>query len=37
VVLGQKISFDEMMVLFAGKSKHTLKMKNKLIKEGFKI
>jgi hypothetical protein len=37
VVLGQNVSFDEMMVLFAGRSKHTLKMKNKPIKEGFKI
>jgi Transposase IS4 len=37
VVLGQNVSFDEMMVPFAGRSKHTLKMKNKPIKEGFKI
>jgi hypothetical protein len=37
VILGQDISFDEMMVPFAGRSKHTLKMKNKLVKEGFKI
>ena len=37
VVLGQDVSFDEMMVLFSRRSKHTLKMKNKLIKEGFKI
>ena len=37
VVLGQDISFDEMMVPFTGRSKHTLKMKNKPVKEGFKI
>ena len=37
VVLGQNVSFDEMMVPFSGRSKHTLKMKNKLIKEGFKV
>jgi hypothetical protein len=37
VMLGQDVSFDEMMVPFAGRSKHTLKMKNKPVKEGFKI
>jgi hypothetical protein len=37
VVLGQDVSFDEMMVPFAGRSKHTLKIKNKPVKEGFKI
>ena len=37
IVLGQNVSFDEMIVLFARRSKHTLKMKNKLISEGFKI
>jgi hypothetical protein len=37
VILGQNVSFDEMMVPFAGRSKHTLKMKNKPIKEDFKI
>jgi hypothetical protein len=37
VVLGQNVSFDEMMVPFAGRSKHTIKMPNKPIKEGFKI
>jgi hypothetical protein len=37
VVLGQNVSFDEMMVPFTGRSKHTIKMKNKPIKEGFKI
>ena len=37
VVLGQNVSFDEMMVPFAGRSKHTLKMKNKPVNEGFKI
>jgi hypothetical protein len=37
VVLGQNVSFDEMMVPFAGRSKHTLKMKNKPVSEGFKV
>jgi hypothetical protein len=37
VVLGQNVSFDEIMVPFARRSKHTLKMKNKSIKKGFKI
>ncbi len=37
VVQGQNVSFDEMKILFAGRSKHTLKMKNKPISEGFKI
>jgi hypothetical protein len=37
VILGQDVSFDEMMVPFARRSKHTLKIKNKPIKEGFKI
>jgi hypothetical protein len=37
VVLAQDISFDEMMVTFSGRSKHILKMKNKPVKEGFKI
>jgi Transposase IS4 len=37
VVLGQNVSFDEMMVPFAGRSQHTLKMKNKPVKKGFKI
>src|SRR5258706_903004 len=37
VVLGQDVSFDEMMVPFSGRSRHTLKMKNKPISEGFKI
>ena len=37
VVLEQNVSFNEMMVPFAGRSKHILKMKNKPIKEGFKI
>ena len=37
VVLGQNVSFDEMMVPFTGRSKHTLKMKNKPISEGFKL
>jgi hypothetical protein len=37
VVLGQNVSFDKMMVPFAKRSKHILKMKNKPISEGFKI
>ena len=37
VVLGQNVSFDEMMVPYSGRSKHTLKMPNKLILEGFKL
>ena len=37
VVLGQNVSFDEIIVLFSGWSRHTLKMKNKLVLEGFKI
>jgi hypothetical protein len=37
VVLGQNVSFDKMIVLFSGRSRHTLKIKNKPIKEGFKI
>jgi Transposase IS4 len=35
VVLCQDVSFDEMMGSFAGRSKHTLKIKNKPVKEGF--
>jgi hypothetical protein len=37
VVLGQNVSFDEMMVPFSGRSRHTIKMKNKPISEGFKV
>jgi Transposase IS4 len=37
VVLGQNVSFDEMMVPYTGRSSHILKMKNKPISEGFKI
>jgi hypothetical protein len=37
VILGQNVSFDEMMVPFSGRSRHTLKMKNKPISEGFKV
>jgi hypothetical protein len=37
VVLSQNVSFDEMMVPFSGRSWHTLKMKNKLVSEGFKV
>jgi Transposase IS4 len=37
VILGQNVSFDEMMVPFSGRSRHTLKMPNKPISEGFKV
>ena len=37
VVLGQNVSFDEMIVPFSGRSQHTLKMKNKPVLEGFKV
>ena len=37
VILGQNVSFDEMMVPFSSQSMHTLKMPNKPIKEGFKL
>ena len=37
VILGQNVSFDEIIVLFTRRSKHTLKMKNKLVNKGFKI
>jgi hypothetical protein len=37
VVLGQNVSFDEMMVPFSRRSRHTLKMKNKPISKGFKV
>ena len=37
IVLGQNVSFDKMIVLFLGRSKHTLKIKSKPIKERFKI
>jgi hypothetical protein len=36
-ILGQNVSFDEIMVAFTGRSRHTLKMKNKPISEGFKL
>jgi Transposase IS4 len=37
VVLGQNVSFDEIMVPYSRRSQHTLKMKNKPISEGFKV
>jgi Transposase IS4 len=37
VVPGQNVSFDEMMVPYSGRSKHTVKMPNKPIPEGFKV
>jgi hypothetical protein len=36
-MLRKNVSFDEIMVLFARRAKHTVKIKNKLISEGFKI
>jgi hypothetical protein len=37
VVLSTWISIDESMVAFSGRSRHTTKLKNKPIKEGFKV
>ena len=37
VVLRQNISFDEIIVPFSRRSRHTLKMKNKPISKGFKV
>jgi hypothetical protein len=37
VALGQNVSFNEMIVPFAWRSKHTLKIKNRSVKESFKI
>ena len=37
IVLGQNVSFNEMMVPFTRRSKHMLKIKNKLVKEDFKM
>jgi len=36
-VLGTEVAIDEMMVRFCGRSFHTLKVKNKPIKQGYKI
>jgi hypothetical protein len=36
-ILGQNVSFDEMMVPCTGRSQHILKIKNKPISKGFKI
>jgi hypothetical protein len=36
-ILGQNVSFDEMMIPYSGRSQHTLKMPNKPISEGFKV
>ena len=36
-VPGTKVAIDEMMVRFCGRSLHTLKVKNKPIKQGYKI
>jgi Transposase IS4 len=37
VILGQNVSFNEMMASYSGRSKHTVKMPNKPILEGFKL
>ena len=37
VVIGQNVSFDEIMVPFTGRSWHTIKIKNKPVSEGFKL
>ncbi len=37
IILGQNVSFNKIMILYFRRLKHTLKIKNKLIKEGFKI
>jgi hypothetical protein len=37
VILGQNVSFDEMMVPFSRRSRYTLKMKNKPISKSFKV
>ena len=37
VVLGQNVSFDKMIVPFSRRSRHTLKIKNKPVSEGFKV
>lgn len=37
VVLSQNVIFNEIIVPFTKRLKHTLKIKNKLIKKGFKI
>ena len=37
VILEQNVSFDKMMIPFSSRLKHTLKIKNKPIKEGFKV
>ena len=37
IIPAQNVSFDEMMVPFTGRSKHTIKIKNKPISEGFKL
>lgn len=36
-VPGTKVSVDEMMIRFFGRSKHTVKIKNKPIKQGYKV
>ena len=34
---GTKVAIDEMVVRFSGRSQHTLKIRNKPVKEGYKI
>lgn len=36
-VPGTKVSVDEMMIKFFGRSKHTIKIKHKPIKQGYKV
>ena len=37
VVLRQNVSFNKIIVLFAKRFKYILKIKNKLVLEGFKV
>jgi len=37
VILGENVSFDEMIVPFSGRSRHTLKMKISLFLKGSKF
>ncbi|CAG8775205.1 10443_t:CDS:2, partial [Dentiscutata erythropus] len=34
---GSNVAIDEMMIRFSGRSKHTFRMKNKPISEGYKV
>ena len=37
VVIRQNVSFDEMIIPFTGRSRYTIKIKNKPVSEGFKV